>query len=84
MKGLFFCVSLLSLFKLHASFTEIETLEELHDTLKTKKECILAIGMKPCIPCDKLKKRLIENQKELPEVFWIDLKATKNSSCISL
>jgi len=57
-----------------ASFIEIESIEELQKKLLKDKECIVAIGISPCIPCEKIKKVLLEDQKKLPDILWIDLK----------
>lgn len=71
-----FCIGifLFSIQCIHATFYEIESPQELQQKLRAQKECIVAIGIEPCIPCDKLKKKLLQDQAKLPDIFWIDLK----------
>jgi thioredoxin-related protein len=60
--------------RIFADFQEIQSAQELQKKLLSSKECIVAIGLWPCIPCDKVKKRLIQDQDKLPDIYWIDVK----------
>jgi thiol-disulfide isomerase/thioredoxin len=57
-----------------AAFIEVNSLPEFQKNMLESKECLVAIGLAPCIPCEKLKKKLIENEKDLPDIYYIDLK----------
>lgn len=59
---------------LSAQFYEIASAQELQSFLSDHKECIIAIGLDPCIPCEKIKKELEDSKKELPDIYWIDVK----------
>jgi hypothetical protein len=56
-----------------AQFNTIESATDLQQKILSKKECIIAIGMSSCIPCDAIKASLIHRQKRLPEIYWVDL-----------
>jgi hypothetical protein len=71
-RSLFLFLTLLN--PVFSQYKEIESPQELQSILLNKSDKIIAVGMWPCIPCEKLKKKLIEDQKQLPDVFWIDLK----------
>jgi len=70
----FLTVFLFTIPSLFAKFHEVEQASELQKVLLNEKHCIIAIGMWPCIPCEKLKKKLLADQKLLPDIYWIDLK----------
>lgn len=55
-------------------FIEINSLSEFQKKMLETKDCIVAVGMNPCIPCEKLKKTLIAEQDNLPDIYYIDLK----------
>jgi hypothetical protein len=59
-------------------FTEIESAQDLQKKILSSKEYIIAIGMWPCIPCEKIKKRLMKDQKILPDIYWIDVRKHPN------
>jgi len=59
---------------LFGSFHEIQTEGELKKILQTEKECLFAIGAPYCIPCERVKKLLIQKKEALYNVYWIDLK----------
>lgn len=73
MKGIIFflCGSFFSIF---GSFCEVHSESELLSLIQSEKECIFAVGAERCIPCDRVKKLLLESQEGQPPIYWIDLK----------
>jgi hypothetical protein len=59
---------------LKAEFIEIDSARQLQQLLALKKKCIVAVGLNPCIPCEIIKGKLVEDAKSLPDIYYIDLK----------
>lgn len=70
----FFLAGFASGFHLLAAFIEINSLAEFQKKMLESRECVVAIGMAPCIPCETLKRKLISQEKNLPDIYYIDLK----------
>lgn len=71
---LFFFMGLASFFHSFGALIEIGSMAEFQKKLLESKECLVAVGMSPCIPCERLKKKLIQDQDQLPDIYYIDLK----------
>lgn len=65
----FVCMTL----NLKAEFFELDSLKDLQQVLSQNKNCIIAIGLNPCIPCENLKKHLASDVSSLPDVYWINI-----------
>ena len=72
MRGFFYFI--LCKIPLFGAFVEIESMHEFQKKMLEVKECLVVIGMSPCIPCEKLKKTLIAEESNLPDIYYIDLK----------
>ncbi len=59
---------------LFGSFHEIQTEAELKSILQTEKECLFAVGAPYCIPCERVKKLLVQKEDSSCKIYWIDLK----------
>lgn len=70
----FLLVGLAFISNAYAAFIEVDSLIDFQKKLLETKECLVAVGISPCIPCERLKKKLIAEQNQLPDIYYIDLK----------